>query len=111
MEASARCCKELSAYCAAMVLRMSFSCSYTLSTPSVEGAAKVSSSAVMIAKFWMALVKATHCPPPFTVDHPSPLCLECGLAVMQLSELGLNSCSLADKLASSLCIPALSFGL
>jgi hypothetical protein len=64
MEASARCCKELSAYCAAMVLRMSFSCSYTLSTPSVEGAAKVSSSAVMIAKFWMALVKARHCPPP-----------------------------------------------
>jgi hypothetical protein len=39
---------------------MPFSCWYTLSTMSTEGAGKVSRSAAAATTFWLALVKVGH---------------------------------------------------
>jgi hypothetical protein len=49
---------ELSAYCVAVMLRMSFSWWYTLSTSMAEEACKVSSCAAVVATVWMPQVKA-----------------------------------------------------
>jgi hypothetical protein len=49
---SSRCCKELSACYAVVVLRMLFNCWYISPTPLVEGAGNVSKSATT---FWLAL--------------------------------------------------------
>jgi hypothetical protein len=88
------------------VLRMSCSCLYTLSTPSVEGAGRVSRSVAVAATFWPALAKVGHYP-PLVIDPHGLLRLEGGLALVQFSQMGLNYRSVADEFASSLCSPAL----
>jgi hypothetical protein len=45
------------ACCSASTPRTSFSCRYTLLTPSVESVSRVSRSAVAAAMFWLALAK------------------------------------------------------
>jgi hypothetical protein len=60
-EASTRCCKELSAYCAMAVPRMFLSRWYTSRTPSMEGAGNVPRSAAALAMFWLALEKVGSC--------------------------------------------------
>jgi hypothetical protein len=61
IEASTRCCRELSTCYAAAVSRMLFSHRYTMPTPSVEDAGNVSRSAAVAATFWLALVKEGSC--------------------------------------------------
>jgi hypothetical protein len=50
--------RELSACWAVMMLRISFSWRYTLSTPSAKGVGKVSKSVAVMTTFWLALAKA-----------------------------------------------------
>jgi hypothetical protein len=61
IEASTRCCKELSAYRAVVVLRMIFSHGYTSPTPSVEGVGNVPKSAATTAMLWLALTGVGSC--------------------------------------------------
>jgi hypothetical protein len=42
--------------------KMSFTCRYTLSTPSVDCASRASKSTATAVTFWLALVKVGHCP-------------------------------------------------
>jgi hypothetical protein len=60
MEASACHWSELFAYCLAATPRMSFSYQYILPTTSVEGADRVSKSAMTTTMFWLALAKLGH---------------------------------------------------
>jgi hypothetical protein len=57
IETSAHRLSKLSACCAVVMVRMSFSCWYILSTLSVEGAGIVSKSATTAATFWLTLAK------------------------------------------------------
>jgi hypothetical protein len=61
IEASARCCKEFSACYTVAVLRLFFYCWYTLPNPSVEHVGNISRSTVVVAMFWLALVKVGTC--------------------------------------------------
>jgi hypothetical protein len=61
VEASTRCCKELSAYCVATVLRMLFSRWYISPTPLVEVADNASRSMTIMATFWLALAMVGSC--------------------------------------------------
>jgi hypothetical protein len=76
-ETSARHWSKLYACCSVVVPRMPFSWRYTLSTPLVEGADKVSKSVTTVATFWIALEKVGH-------DVPSWLMV----AAMAWPELG-----------------------
>jgi hypothetical protein len=62
-ETSARHWREFFACCDVVMLRMSFSWWYTLSTPSMEGAGNVSRTAAATVIFWLALAKTGHCTP------------------------------------------------
>jgi hypothetical protein len=63
IETSAQRWREHFACCVVMMSRMSFSWWYTLSTPSAEGAGKVSRSVAAATTFWLALGKARSCIP------------------------------------------------
>jgi hypothetical protein len=56
-EIVARRWSKLSAYCSAAVPRVFFTYRYTLLTPSVEDAGRVSKSPAVAATFWLALAK------------------------------------------------------
>jgi hypothetical protein len=51
METSAHHWSELSPYCSVATLRMSFNCWYTLLTPSIEDAGRVSKSVAAVATY------------------------------------------------------------
>jgi hypothetical protein len=69
----------------------------------MQGVGKVSRSTLIAAIFLLALAKVGRCPSPLMVGNYGPPSLECGLAVVQFGQLGLNGCSLAGEFTGSLC--------
>jgi hypothetical protein len=101
---------ELSACCSAATLRMTFSCWYTLPTPFVEGACRVSKSAAAF------LVDGNDDGSGSKPDHGiadggGSLHPHRGLALVQLSHLVVEGCLLTCKLVVGLSYPSLSVDL